>query len=593
MSRIRSALEDRLRSPDLSVDEAIYCAVTLLDLREDHVKVAGEYLGGRGAMLGRSLKHCFDVDVTASIEKGSKNLALRTACTRSTEEYVPQLCDAVEGFAKLQERCAATSDATSNVASSFDTMLTEFISTRVRALCDQVSALVERQRVPTRVLVACVHSVRDAVRRLYTMHPSLLTKIFMEFLASTASNAMKRLFADATSALVADLRSLHGECKRLQESNDSGLDDVLEQIVKTEESMIMHGFTALSDCQPLMSLLGSDHSAGHELVRGLQEQLITFFLAFVETCHAYIVGCGSQKLRGVGGGATSTGSSDSPADNSSPTQMPQVLPQVVLSELDAVGDLVWNGLFALALVRIGRHLEVKAIGKVWLVAKDLFSSSDASAELLPSAPLIKATRQAAQGVITHYAVSSGQRLAHFFRNSVQSRNWMTVREPREPRLVVDMVLKEVHAFDAQLARILGDPRKPRGQEGRRHLSQRKSAMELEMERLWAKKLQVFAPIPFNRNGAIVGILRIAFKALYEYMREETFAKFGLQQIQVDCAFMAEIVRDFVEPEDANVLDSLLDEAVTSATARCAEPVLMDTVMVEAVCDEKKRAFKFE
>jgi len=52
----------------------------------------------------------------------------------------------------------------------------------------------------------------------------------------------------------------------------------------------------------------------------------------------------------------------------------------------------------------------------------------------------------------------------------------------------------------------------------------------------AKGVQVFAPVPFNRNGAVVGILQIAFKAFYEFVREETFAKFGLQQIQVDTEF---------------------------------------------------------
>jgi len=173
---------------------------------------------------------------------------------------------------------------------------------------------------------------------------------------------------------------------------------------------------------------------------------------------------------------------------------------------------------------------------------------------------------------------------------------MTVREPRDPRLVVEMVLKEVHAFDAQLARILGDPRKLKepGHQ-RRTLSQLKNSMELEMERLWAKKLQVFAPIPFNRAGTVVGILRIAFKALFEYMREETFAKFGLQQIQVDCAFLAEVVRDFVEADDASLLDSLLDEVVTSASQRCDDPVLMESSIVEVLCDEKKRktGMKFE
>merc|ERR1712083_895358 len=144
-------------------------------------------------------------------------------------------------------------------------------------------------------------------------------------------------------------------------------------------------------------------------------------------------------------------------------------------------------------------------------------------------------------------------------------------------------------MDAQLARILGDPRKPREvSHDRCTLGRFKNSMELEMERLWAKKLQVYAPVPFNRNGAIVAILRIAFKALYEYIREETFARFGLQQIQVDCAFLAEVTRDYVEQEDANVLDSLLDEVVTSTSQRCDDPVLMDVSVVEALCDEKKR-----
>merc|ERR1711933_628403 len=154
---------------------------------------------------------------------------------------------------------------------------------------------------------------------------------------------------------------------------------------------------------------------------------------------------------------------------------------------------------------------------------------------------------------------------------------------------------EVHAFDAQLEKILGDSRKPRVADyQRRTLRSIKNSMELEMERLWAKKLQVFAPIPFNRNGTIVGILRIAFKALYEFMREETFAKFGLQQIQVDCAFLADVARsDFVEAEDANVLDSLLDEVIESAKLRCVEPVLMNATSVETLCDEKKRGFKLD
>ena len=94
------------------------------------------------------------------------------------------------------------------------------------------------------------------------------------------------------------------------------------------------------------------------------------------------------------------------------------------------------------------------------------------------------------------------------------------------------------------------------------------------------------------------------EAFFEYVREETFGKFGLQQIQVridrqrstdsvhlpcevDCAFIAEMIRDFLENEDVSVLDrvvpwwlpdvqdSLLDEVVASAQMRCLDPVLME------------------
>merc|ERR1719464_1942491 len=103
-----------------------------------------------------------------------------------------------------------------------------------------------------------------------------------------ALSAMKAMFQVASAHLVAELCRLHGECKRLQESKDSGLDDVLEEIAKTEQSLLMHGFQALVDCQPLLHLLGSDRPSCQQLMRGLHDQLITFFSAFVVTCDTYI-----------------------------------------------------------------------------------------------------------------------------------------------------------------------------------------------------------------------------------------------------------------------------------------------------------------
>merc|ERR1719253_50504 len=296
-------------------------------------------------------------------------------------------------------------------------MLHDFVSARITELCKHLSRLVEARCPPSRVLVSCVHAVRDSLRRLHCVLPRLLNRLFMAFLSRTAHTAMKSLFLTAAASVVTELTALHGQCKRLQESKNSGLDDVLEEIAKTEQSLIMSSFTALTDCQPLLSLLGSDKTACQQLVRRLHQQLITLFLAFVETCHVYV--------------------GHDPLEARNLDLSLQSLPRAAVAEIQQASQLEWSGLFGLALVRIGRHLEVKAINKVWGVAKDLFSDTAASAELVPHQPVIKATRLAAQAVITHYAFASGQRLAHFFRNSVQSRNWMTAKDPRDPRPVTE------------------------------------------------------------------------------------------------------------------------------------------------------------
>mmetsp|Transcript_129758 Transcript_129758/g.403559 ORF Transcript_129758/g.403559 Transcript_129758/m.403559 type:complete len:303 (-) Transcript_129758:38-946(-) len=277
-------------------------------------------------------------------------------------------------------------------------------------------------------------------------------------------------------------------------------------------------------------------------------------------------------------------------------ELPVALSVVPVQLQEAVGALEWVGLFGLALVWLGRRWEERVVGKVSATARELLAGTLTGADgpgSMPEGAVARATQAATEAAITHFSQVSGQRLAHFLRNSLRGRDWLAAKEPREPSLVVETVIKEVNVFDAQLARILGDPRKPRGSSHRRVFNLNKTSMELELERMMAKKLQAFAPVPFSRKGAVAGILRIAFKALYEYVREQTFAKFGLQQVQVDANLLAELLRDFVDSEDANTLSSVLGEVVHSASQRCVEPVLMEERAVEVLCDQKKRNLRIE
>jgi len=574
MQQIGSALETRLRAPYLSVDEAVNSSVTLLDMGKDQAKVAQEYLGGRMAVLRKDLERCFDPEPlggfpfehvpVAELTKDQKELrrpesvALHGACWRAAELYVPQLCDAVEGFQKIVDGRA---ESCIN-----ENSLPDFASARVEEMCDRFTKLIEQNCPSTRVLVSCVHLLRDGLRRLHLSIPAQLTRIFTDFLCRTASCKLRGTFAEAATATVQEFINLHAKC------SNASLDGVLEQIAKTEQVVMMRYFRVLTDCQALLSLLNFERASCTRLVGELRENLVMLLLTFVEVCHRYIgqdPQCGRYLDESLA-----------------------AAPVLPLPEMAQVDDLEWNGVFALALVRVGRHLELKAINKVFDVARDLFSegvggSANASAYLAPHPASLQAVRFAAQGVMTHYVQVSGQKLAYSLRNFVQNKNWMTVPEPRSPSILVEKTLaKEVHTLDAQVARLLGDPRKPRASD-RRPLRHLKTEMELEIERLVVKQKQVFKPIPFNRNGAIGGILRIAFKALYEYLREETFSSNGVQQIQLDCAFLAEVVRDYAEMEDVGALESLLDEAVVSAQQRSEGAVLLQTSAVEALIMERR------
>jgi len=353
----------------------------------------------------------------------------------------------------------------------------------------------------------------------------------------------------------------------------------MEEVVNTEQSVISHGFKALGECQPLLDLIGTDRSACQQLCRELHEQLTGFFITFAGICNVYL---GRDPLEGCTSCSSSFLSRRTEASS---------------AEVNVFAGLEWIGLFALSLVYMGRHFEEKAINKMWALVKEISTSHQAAGDVLPAASVARAVESTIQALMTHYVFISGQKLAHYFRNHLHGSRKKLLQareEPKEQSLVVEMVLKEVIVFDTQLARILSDPRKSRGTSHRNRVFNRnKNSMELEMDLLYARKLQVFAPIPLNRNGAVVGILRIAFKALYEYVREQTFAKFGLQQVQLDCALLAEVSRDFVGAEDANQLESLLDEVVNSAQQRCSEPVLMEAVALETLCEERKKGLRFE
>lgn len=103
----------------------------------------------------------------------------------------------------------------------------------------------------------------------------------------------------------------------------------------------------------------------------------------------------------------------------------------------------------------------------------------------------------------------------------------------------------------------------------RPLGRRRSPIEVEMERLFARKQRVFAAVPFSRGKALMALFRIVARAVLEFVRGCCyFNPQQLQQLQVDSAAAAAAVRVYVQTEDASVVDGFFDEIVACAATRC-------------------------
>ena len=84
---------------------------------------------------------------------------------------------------------------------------------------------------------------------------------------------------------------------------------------------------------------------------------------------------------------------------------------------------------------------------------------------------------------------------------------------------------------------------------------------------------------------LTGIIKLGLKTLLECVRLKTFARYGLQQMQVDCHYLQLYLWRFVE--DEAVVHHLLDEVLSSALHRSLEqpPHLMEPSVVEMICDK--------
>lgn len=107
---------------------------------------------------------------------------------------------------------------------------------------------------------------------------------------------------------------------------------------------------------------------------------------------------------------------------------------------------------------------------------------------------------------------------------------------------------------------------------------------LNVSKLFSEKLEFYTSVQFNKSSILTGIVKISLKGFLEYVRMCIFGKFGLQQMQVDIAYLQIYMWRFVT--DESLVNGLLEEIITNTITRCIDPVLMESSVVNVVCEAK-------
>ncbi|CAL8089475.1 unnamed protein product [Calicophoron daubneyi] len=222
-------------------------------------------------------------------------------------------------------------------------------------------------------------------------------------------------------------------------------------------------------------------------------------------------------------------------------------------------------------------------------------------------------REVGTCLLVTYVRLEGTNLAQLFRKSVEARDWLKGLEPRSVRSVAKRVIEDLTSLDSQIAQLLPSNAraKDRGSDSRSARSGVASlrpsgsshflencqpgagsgsmnsveldpALATQLRRLFTQRVDIFAPVEPNRESLLLGMIKIGLKTLVECVRLQTFGKFGLQQIQVDCRYLQIHLWHFVN--DEKLIGSLLDDVVYSVVQRCVDPQLMDDSIVDAICD---------
>ncbi|KJH50607.1 Vps51/Vps67 [Dictyocaulus viviparus] len=241
-------------------------------------------------------------------------------------------------------------------------------------------------------------------------------------------------------------------------------------------------------------------------------------------------------------------------------------------------------LMMLLIAYVLHHLANKSTQYLLNLCREQFSLNTVTStvKLTGASDVTTLLKSCSQILLRRFAKFRGLELGEVLVRGCEEHS-QSVTAPIGVRSTVRRTLQEILECDAMLSRLLGGDVGRKENRHRRILPQ-PSASESSRDSLWCERIDFNQQLHFNRASIIGAIVMVLLKSWIECIRLQTFGKFSVQQIQVDCFYLQNGLSPLISNEV--VVNSMVDQVLSSALRRCAAPELIHPSQLRQICEEK-------
>ena len=242
-------------------------------------------------------------------------------------------------------------------------------------------------------------------------------------------------------------------------------------------------------------------------------------------------------------------------------------------------DVKVHKAFGIMMARLCLSLAKDGVARVAAVLKEKLPTQVES-DRFQEKEFTARCRDVAHTCVLAFVRQTGGDIAKMMRSSIETRNWLTVKEPRDVRSSAVMIVEEVVDVYACVSQLFGDTRKPQTSANAGLSAASTTASASTFDRLFKTKLDIYGTVSFETLAIVGAVVKISLKTYLESVRMRTFSKFAYQQLEIDAFFFRTALRSYVD--DATVFDGQLDEVLTSTGDRCLDPTGLEPSIIDTL-----------